>query len=130
MKKLLLASVVAMLATSAFAEYRPDPKTTVFLAGFQAPGTRGRSLQDGAKFIRIHGPDIPVNAKVEAMSGFSSHGDRDELLKWISAFQRPPRQIYLVHAEPEAAEALSTAIRERFRWNVRAAKDQEIVPLG
>jgi metallo-beta-lactamase family protein len=108
----------------------PDPRTTVLLAGFQAPGTRGRSLQDGAKSVRIHGQDVPVAAKVEELSGFSSHGDRDELLKWISGFQRPPRQIYLVHAEPDAAEALSTAIRERYHWNVRAAKDQETVALA
>jgi metallo-beta-lactamase family protein len=108
----------------------PDPKTTVLLAGFQAPGTRGRSLQDGAKSIRIHGQDIPVGAKVEVMSGFSSHGDRDELLKWLSGFQRPPRQIYLVHGEPEAASALASAIQERYHWNVRPAKDQEIVALA
>jgi metallo-beta-lactamase family protein len=87
-------------------------------------------LQDGAKSIRIHGQDIPVAAKVEAMSGFSSHGDRDELLRWLSAFKRPPKQIYLVHGEPEAANALASAIQERYRWNVRPAKDQEIVPLA
>jgi metallo-beta-lactamase family protein len=87
-------------------------------------------LQDGAKSIRIHGQDIPVGARVEVMSGFSSHGDRDELLKWLSGFQRPPRQIYLVHGEPEAASALASAIQERYHWNVRPAKDQEIVPLA
>jgi len=108
----------------------PDPRTTVLLAGFQAPGTRGRSMQDGAKSVRIHGQDVPVIAKIEVMSGFSSHGDREELLKWLSSFKSAPRQTYLVHGEPEAAEAMGQAIRERYGWNVRAAKDQEIVPLS
>ena len=87
-------------------------------------------MQDGAKSVRIHGQDVPVIAKIEVMSGFSSHGDREELLKWLSSFKSAPRQTYLVHGEPEAAEAMGQAIRERYGWNVRAAKDQEIVPLS
>ena len=107
----------------------PDPKTTVLLAGFQAAGTRGRALQDGAKQIRIHGQNVPVRATVEVLEGVSGHADRGEILQWLSHFARPPRHTYVVHGEPEAAEGLAEAIRARFRWTVHVARDGEVVPL-
>lgn len=108
----------------------PDPKTTVLLAGFQAPGTRGRSLQDGAKELKMYGEMVPVRAKIESMSGLSAHGDQAELLRWLRGFERAPRQVYLVHGEPKSALVLAGVIQEKFGWKARPAVDLETVPLG
>ncbi len=106
-----------------------DPKTTVLLVGFQAPGTRGRSLQDGADELRIFGDLVPVRAKVEAISGLSAHGDQSELLRWAGGLKRPPHRVYLVHGEPDSAAALARAIEEKLGWKARPAKDGETVSL-
>ncbi|MHA7628875.1 MBL fold metallo-hydrolase RNA specificity domain-containing protein [Corallococcus sp. M7] len=107
----------------------PDPRNTVVLAGYQAAGTRGRALQDGAATVRIHGEDVPVRAGVETVDGLSAHADREELLDWLRTFPRPPRETWLVHGEPAASEALATSIRERLGWRVRVARDGERVTL-
>src|SRR3989338_8890488 len=92
----------------------PDPRTTVLLVGYQAAGTRGRSLQEGATTIRIHGTEVPVRAHVEMLDGFSAHADQQELFRWLSAFTRKPRQGYLVHGEPPAAANLADALHAKF----------------
>lgn len=107
----------------------PDPRTTVLLPGFQAEGTRGRLLEDGAKSIQIHGREVPVNAHVHRMEGLSAHGDQQELLRWLSGFQRPPAACYIVHGEPAAAEGLTHAIETELDWTVRPARDGEIVEV-
>jgi metallo-beta-lactamase family protein len=106
-----------------------DPKTTVLLPGFQAEGTRGRQLQDGAKSIHIHGRDVPVNAHVYRIEGLSAHGDQKEILRWLSGFQRPPAACYVVHGEPAAAAALTVAIEDELDWTARPAKDGEVVEV-
>lgn len=105
----------------------PDPKTTVLLVGFQAPGTRGRTLQEGAQEVRIHGQMVPVRAKIEVLSGLSAHGDREELLRWASGMKRPPRQVYLVHGEQKTMETFARTITERLGWKARPAIDGETV---
>jgi metallo-beta-lactamase family protein len=107
-----------------------DAKNTVLLVGYQAAGTRGRALQDGAKTLRMFGGEIPVHARVAQINGLSAHADRDETLRWLGGFSAPPRQVYLVHGEPQAAEGLAQAIRAKLNWNVRVAADGETVPLG
>jgi metallo-beta-lactamase family protein len=107
----------------------PDARTTVLLVGFQAAGTRGRTLQDGAKSLRMFGTDVPVRARVEILQGLSAHADQAETLRWLGGFQRPPRQTYLVHGEPAAADALAAVIHARLGWTVRAARDGEQVEL-
>jgi metallo-beta-lactamase family protein len=107
----------------------PDPRTTVLLVGFQAAGTRGRSLRDGAREVRMLGHDVPVRATIESIDALSAHADRDETLRWLTGFVRPPGQTYLVHGEPAAAAALTDAIKERFGWPVRPATDGETVAL-
>jgi metallo-beta-lactamase family protein len=108
----------------------PDPRTTVLLAGFQAAGTRGRSLQEGARTVRMQGDDVPVRATIEVLDGLSAHADRDEILAWLAGFTRPPRRVWVVHGEPPAAEALAAAIRARFGWTVEVAVDGRTVPLA
>jgi metallo-beta-lactamase family protein len=107
----------------------PDPRTTVLLVGFQAPGTRGRALQDGAPTIRMHGRDVPVRARVEVVHGLSAHGDRDEILRWLAGFQAPPGQTYTVHGESHSAEMLAELIRAKLHWRARPARDGETVEL-
>ncbi|RDJ93383.1 hypothetical protein B4Q13_22275, partial [Lacticaseibacillus rhamnosus] len=74
----------------------PNPTSTVVLGGFMAEGTRGRQLQDHARFIRIHGQDVAVRAAIEAGPGLSGHADRSGLLRWLKPLP-PPKQVFLVH---------------------------------
>ena len=76
----------------------PDPNTTVLFAGYQAAGTRGRSLQDGATEIKLLGEVVAVRARVHVLDGFSAHADQGEILRWLSTFKKPPRTTYIVHA--------------------------------
>jgi len=106
-----------------------DARTTVLLVGFQAAGTRGRALKEGARTLRLFGRDVPVAARVEVLDALSAHADREELLRWASGFERPPRRTYLVHGEPAAAQSLAAALRERYGWEVAVAQDQQTIPL-
>ncbi len=108
----------------------PDPRTTVLLVGFQSVGTRGRALQEGARTVRIHGQDVPVRATVETLGGLSAHADREEILRWLSGFRRPPGQTYVVHGEDRAAQGLAEALQTRLGWKARVARDGETVPLA
>src|SRR5215470_16263013 len=88
------------------ANRRPDPKNAVILAGFQAEGTRGRALQEGAKVLHLFGEAVPVNAEIIEMGQFSAHAGKSELLRWVSGLQAPPHKTWLTHGEPAAAQAL------------------------
>ena len=107
----------------------PDERTTVLLVGFQADGTRGASLQAGAKSLRIHGAEIPVRAQVETLSGFSAHGDRAEIDRWLATLPTPPRRVFCVHGEPAALEASATRLHARG-WNAVVPRHLEEVTLG
>lgn len=90
----------------------PDAKNLVLLVGFQAAGTRGRALEDGAKAIRIHGEDVPVRARVVCVHSLSAHGDAGELMRWVSSAASPPRAVFVTHGEPEASAALAARLRD------------------
>jgi metallo-beta-lactamase family protein len=107
----------------------PNPDTTVLLVGYQAEGTRGRLLQDGAKDVKMLGEVVPVRAKIKVLDGFSAHADQGEILRWLSTFKKPPRMTYIVHGEPPASSRLAEVVRDRFKWNVEVAKHQQVVPL-
>ncbi len=107
----------------------PDERTTVLLPGFQAAGTRGRALQEGAREIRIHGQNIGVRAKVVTIDGLSAHADREELMRWASGFSRPPQMTYVVHGEPQASRSLAEALETRMGWRVRVAEDRQEVEV-
>jgi metallo-beta-lactamase family protein len=106
------------------------PETTVLLVGYQAVGTRGRQLRDGASVLRIFGREIRVRAKVETIDGLSAHADRDDILRWLRGFERPPATTWLVHGEPPAAHGLADAIRRALSWKVEVAQDGRTVPLA
>jgi metallo-beta-lactamase family protein len=107
----------------------PDPKTTVLFVGYQAAGTRGRALLDGATTIRIHGRDVPVGARVEQIDSMSAHADQGEILRWLSGFTAPPTMTYLVHGEPLALDALRAKVEHDLHWSVHIAAHQEHVEL-
>lgn len=108
----------------------PNSDTTVLLAGYQAEGTRGRLLQDGAKEVKLLGEVVPVRAKIKVLDGFSAHADQGEILRWLGTFKKAPRTTYIVHGEPPAASALADVIRERLKWKVEIAKYQQRVTLA
>ena len=108
----------------------PDAKNAVILAGFQAEGTRGRALQEGAKTLNLFGQAVPVCAEIVEMGQFSAHAGKSELLRWLSGFPATPKQTYLTHGEPTAAQALQGAIQEKFRWEAAWARYLDTVPLG
>jgi metallo-beta-lactamase family protein len=108
----------------------PDARNAVILAGFQAEGTRGRALEEGAKSLRIYGADVPVNAEVVKMGQLSAHAGKSELLRWLGQLQTAPKQTYLTHGEPVAAQALQSAISEKFPWKATVAKYLETIEVG
>jgi metallo-beta-lactamase family protein len=108
----------------------PDARNAVLLAGFQAEGTRGRALQEGAKSLKLYGQDVPVLAEIVTMGQLSAHAGKSELLRWLTAFPAPPRQTYLTHGEPAAAQALQAAIQQKFQWKAAVARYLDTVPVG
>jgi metallo-beta-lactamase family protein len=96
----------------------PDARNCVLLAGFQAEGTHGRELEEGAKSIQIHGELVPVRAEVVNLRQFSAHAGRGELMRWLAGIPAAPRQLFLVHGEPAAAQALKSAVQTQLHWPV------------
>lgn len=108
----------------------PDPRNLVLFIGFQAIGTRGRQIKDGAPEVKIFGEIVPVRAQIAALEQFSDHADVDELLEWLGTFQRPPRNIHIVHGEPDSAEALRQAIVEHLGWPADVAQYMQKDEIG
>ena len=102
----------------------PDPNATVVFVGFQAAGTRGRLIQDGAREVKIMRNMVPVHCHIEKVEGFSAHADWQGILRWLDGLQSPPKRLFLTHGEVPASTALAERIRERFHWTV------EIPTLG
>jgi metallo-beta-lactamase family protein len=112
------------------AQRLPDARNAVILAGFQAEGTRGRALQDGAKSIRLFNEDVRVNAEIVRMGQFSAHAGKSELLRWLGTLQAVPGKTYLTHGEPVAAQSLQAAIGGKFPWKATVAKYLETIEIA
>ncbi len=97
----------------------PDARNTVLFAGYQAAGTRGRALLEGATHVRIHGQEVPAKAAIARLDSMSAHADADEILRWLRGFQAPPALTCLVHGEPEAMDALKARIERELGWSIR-----------
>jgi metallo-beta-lactamase family protein len=106
-----------------------DPRNTVLFIGFQAEGTKGRMLVDGAQEIRIHKQIYPVRARIEYMDALSCHADYEEILQWLTSIEERPVRTFLVHGEEAAGESLATKITERFGWDVHRPEYRESVEL-
>lgn len=96
------------------------PESTVLFVGYQARGTLGRIIADGAEEVRIHGQTKPVRANISKIDGFSSHADRDELLGWLSSIKTSPKHVFVTHGEEEAAESFAGLIGEKKGWKATA----------
>jgi metallo-beta-lactamase family protein len=106
-----------------------DERTTVLFVGYQAAGTRGRQLRDGAAKLRIFGEDVPVRAAIMATDALSAHADQSEIIRWLRGFSRPPGMTYCVHGEPSAATALRDAIERQLGWRCAVAADRQQIDL-
>lgn len=107
----------------------PDPRHTVLFVGFQAEGTRGRALVEGAREVKIHGQFVPVNATIAKIDSMSAHADRGEILRWLRGFDEAPGITYLVHGEPASQAALEQQIEATLGWKVHVPAYRERVEV-
>lgn len=107
---------------------RPD--STILFVGYQAVGTLGRQIVDGAQQVRILGQQYPVRAKIIQLNGFSSHADRDQLVKWLSALQQAPRRVFVTHGESESALHFGSFLTEHTGWKTTVPQYLDTVELG
>lgn len=105
------------------------PETSVLLVGYQAEGTRGRSLLEGAQEIKIHGKYREVKAEIFTCQSLSAHGDQTEMLNWMSEIENPPQKVFLVHGEPHAADAFRVKIKDVLGWEAQIPKMYSIEDL-
>ena len=106
-----------------------DPANTILFTGFQAGGTRGAKLVAGAERVRIHGMWFPVRAEVENLEMLSAHADEDELVAWLRSSRQAPRRVFIVHAEPDAAEALRVRVEDELGWSCEVPEHRDVVEL-
>jgi metallo-beta-lactamase family protein len=100
-------------------------ESTILFVGYQAAGTLGRQIVDGAKKVRILGQYYPVKAKIVQLNGFSAHADRDELIGWLSSLGKPPRRVFVTHGEPDSSQNLAGLIKSRYGWEAVVPSYQE-----
>ena len=103
----------------------PDPRHHVVFPGFQVGGSRGAHLVAGAREVKIHGEYVPVRAQVSQLEGFSGHADAGEILDWLRQMPRAPEQTFVVHGEPDAADAMRMRIKDELGWRVRVPQHGE-----
>jgi len=99
--------------------------STILFVGYQAVGTLGREIVNGAKKVRILGQHYPVRARVAQINGFSAHADRDELLRWLSSLHKSPRRLFVTHGESSASQHFAALVRDKKGWEVAVPEYQE-----
>lgn len=114
---------------SYFEHYLGDPDATILLVGYQGEGTRGRSLLDGAKELKMYGKLWPVKATVAMVEGLSAHADQSELISWLSKIKNEPSRVFITHGEQDASHVLSEKIKQVYDWNAGVPKLNQTVTL-
>lgn len=109
--------------------FATDRKNTILFSGFQAAGTRGRAMLQGAGEIKIHGKWIPVKAEVADLPELSAHADSDELMRWLTGFRHAPARTFIVHGEPDAAESLRVRIDRDLGWEATVPRQDQVFDL-
>jgi metallo-beta-lactamase family protein len=107
----------------------PDPRNTVLFVGYQAAGTRGRALVDGAPEVRIHGQQVTVRARIDRIDSMSAHADREEIVRWLGTMPSAPERVCLVHGEPGPMDALKQMIVQRMGWNVHTPAHRDSLAI-
>ena len=107
----------------------PRHESSVLITGFQAAGTFGRRLVDGAKRVRLLGEDIPVRADLYTLGGLSAHADRTALLNWLGHFRSKPRRVFVVHGEETVATGFAGTLKAQFGWDAQAPQPGQSVLL-
>ena len=105
------------------------PESTILFVGYQAVGTLGRQIIDGAREVRILGQRYPVRARIIQLNGFSAHADRDQLLKWLSGLRRQPRLIFVTHGEPEISKYFAGFVKEKTGWETSVPRYRDEILL-
>ena len=111
------------------AAFAPKRENTLLFAGYQAAGTRGQAMLQGAREVRIHGQWVPVNAQVVNLPELSAHADANELMRWLSGFRHAPSRVFVVHGEPDASEALRVRIDKETGWPVSVPRLGQVFEL-
>jgi metallo-beta-lactamase family protein len=109
--------------------FLPDERSTILFIGFQAAGTRGRSLIDGASELKLLGQYVPVRARIARIEALSAHADHAELVAWLRASAVAPRQAFVTHGEPAASDAFRRRLHDTFGWAARVPEIGETVSL-
>jgi len=109
--------------------YAPDARNSVVFTGYQAGGTRGAAMVRGTESIKIHGQYWQVNAEIVNLDMLSAHADSEEIIEWLSHFEKPPTQVFIVHGEPEASDALRLKIAEHLGWDCTLPEMDHEYPL-
>ncbi|WP_203568019.1 MBL fold metallo-hydrolase RNA specificity domain-containing protein [Aestuariimicrobium ganziense] len=107
----------------------PDPRNTVVLTGYQAEGTRGRALEDGARTVKINGRHIKVKAEIVRDHEFSVHGDASDLIDWLRDLGREPECVHLVHGDPQVAPVFAKRIEDELGFTVVVARHGEVIRI-
>lgn len=105
-------------------------ENAILITGFQAQGTLGRRLVDGAESVRIFGQDVPVRASIHTLGGFSAHADQAALLAWLGGFRRAPSRTFVMHGEPRSSAALATEITDRLGWDAETPESGQTIAVG
>ena len=109
--------------------FAPDARNTILFVGHQAVGTRGALMVAGARTVKMHGKHVPIHADVHVLDNLSAHADYAEILDWLRHFEAAPRQTFITHGEPEAAEALKSRIEEALGWHCHVPVHAESAAL-
>ena len=107
----------------------PDARNTVLFVGYQAAGTRGRTLVDGAREVKIHGQFVAVNARIAKNDSMSAHADRNEIIRWLQTLPASPGRLCLVHGEPGPMDALKRRIADQLGWQAATPAHRETITL-
>jgi metallo-beta-lactamase family protein len=100
-------------------------ESTILFVGYQAVGTLGREIVDGAKEVRILGQNYPVKARVVHINGFSAHADKDGLLNWLSSLRKPPRRLFVTHGESSTSQHFASLVRDKTGWEITVPSYRE-----